>query len=417
MFSASFTRPRVLSGAAVGLLALTMATSSVSSAGASPAGHATRLSVVTTASNRASREGMVLDNQLGALQILQNAATAHPRSYGGVATQGTARVTVHTISGTRLTPSVANAVRTLRAAGTRVTFDRTTRSLAQLQTAMGHVMASRSVKALGKSLQSWGVDVGSNTIQLGVTAPVPGATQRAIQAQFGTAVTFKLFPRMYEFSTRLTDTTPYFGGDRIFVPGGACTSAFTITNAYGNNYSVTAAHCGDVGDRVTTNGTTSGSRTFGTLDYNGIQNGAKLDAALVGTNNRVGYTWIGSVSNNMAQPDVSVKNSCTGCTVDYDGSYTGQANGAKLVGSPQSIRLCEGDGSNCHTTIDNQITESTGGRDCQPGDSGGPVIVGNGHAQIVAVGIIRGGSADGSECIYTQLPPVLAYWKSTLTNS
>lgn len=203
----------------------------------------------------------------------------------------------------------------------------------------------------------------------------------------------------------------------IFGPGGSyCSSGFTVTNFYGTHYAIAAAHCWQNGTAVTTSGinVTDPHIPFGTVEFNGFQDGGNIDAELIGGVNYAGRLWTGDVFSTVSQPATSVRNSCTGCVVYFDGSLTGQTVLATLIGSPYAAYFCDVNGNNCHDGVATQEVHASS-RICRGGDSGGPVEVQDGFGGIIAVGVIRACSADGLYGWYTQLPPVLSHWVSTLT--
>jgi hypothetical protein len=342
---------------------------------------------------------------LALVQRLRDLTERAPDQYGGVSTQGADHVTIHLArNGAQPGVAVSEVMTAASRAGLHVSIDRRTYSLAQLTTIQDAIPGTEPFASLGAGLVLWGVDPESNTVRVGVTKVTPELSAK-VRATFGGAVSLVEQAPFRATYGRLTDTPWFYGGDRITSGLGACTSAFTITNLYGTQYALTAGHCFGVGATVKTNG-----QTFGTVKFRRFGNGNYDNELIGGGDGYAGRIWVGPVNTSTSYPVHQAANSCTGCKVYFDGSVTGQAL-ATLVGAPgcgniEGQVLCglqRADGS---------------GTVCQEGDSGGPVFAWDGNGGVTAVGIITAVSTDStSVCVYTQLPPILAYWQATITTS
>jgi hypothetical protein len=343
---------------------------------------------------------------LAAVEKLRTAVSASPDQYVGLSTQSGDAVTIHVVSGDPYQDTkVAGAARAVTAAGIRVTVAKAAHSLSQLNRIDAAIPQSAPFAALGGGLVRWGPDPASDSVLVGVTRVTPrlladvrsryGDTVRVEQASAATAV-----------SGRFTDTPWFYGGDRITVGNGYCTSGFTMTNLYGTHYAITAGHCWATGTEVTTNG-----QEFGVVDFRrwGSDN---YDNELIGGVGYSGRMWIGGVNTSTSIGVSGAANSCTGCQVYFNGSVTGQSL-ATLVGSPFCGTIYDG-GTNSYYTACG-LQDAVGSNPiCNPGDSGGPVFAYDGAGRVTAVGIITA-SVNSKNCWYTQLPPILSSWEATIT--
>ncbi|MEV6793643.1 hypothetical protein AB0M87_16925 [Streptomyces sp. NPDC051320] len=295
----------------------------------------------------------------------------------------------------------------------------------------------------GRNLTAWYSDPLTDSVHVGVTKVTP-ALKRAAEAEFGDKVTLFREPRHHSMDkitrvdqrpslqhatageknskvarsaatapTRLLDSTPYAGGDRIVsqqVIDGAnyvvqCTTNFHLIMDSGSSTMGTAGHCGATGISWLQGYLDSASNTVhytGTMGkaYTRLWGSGKSDAELLNsTGNPNGFwtqVYIDSTTlNNVGGVDaVSVgERSCS------DGSFTGQ----NCSGSISAVDVCENiddDGSIvkvCHLNI-----SRSGTRLVQAGDSGGPVYKADGltvHPQ----GIISAGTSNGLEMDFADM--------------
>lgn len=102
-------------------------------------------------------------------------------------------------------------------------------------------------------------------------------------------------------------------------------------------------------------------------------------------------------------------NSCQGCTVIANGSFSGLRT--SLLTGPGNRCFTYGGGENCGQ----QLLTGVPGYVCQQGDSGGPVFAYDGQGGVIAVGIISAVDTTNGNCTYTQVPAILNAWTSTIT--
>jgi hypothetical protein len=144
---------------------------------------------------------------------------------------------------------------------------------------------------------------------------------------------------------------------------------------------------------------------MGTVDFQRYGGGA-MDNELIGGSTYLGIIWIGGSNGTLASVH-SAFNSCNGCYVYENGAVTGQSL-VQLSGYPYCDNL--GGIQSCNV----QDTYAVSGVGCQDGDSGNPVFAYDGGGGVTAVGIHHAGNGAGY-CIYTELPPILSYWRATIT--
>jgi hypothetical protein len=313
-------------------------------------------------------------------------------------------------------------------------------STAQLNTVMKEITTRQPWADQSKSvLISWGVDPRTDKVLVGLTAVTPELRAAAAQA-FGDTVALTQADRLKfavkkttldrplktaevtrsaAFSPqvtdnpRLLDSTPYYGGDRIFREVGSnsiiqCTTSFEWTGPA----MVTAGHCGganetwyqgylDEGDN-----TAYYSGTMGIANRVAFGNGQVDGATLTDPLGPPGGIWAAKVWANPAvvyRVMGTTGTNSVGDNVCFDGSFTNQSCGAII----QQARVCtnvDDDGTTV-TVCGVDIARSTGPRITQPGDSGGPVFgsIDAVNNFVKVAGIISAGSDDGLTGVFTDL--------------
>lgn len=355
-------------------------------------------------------------DQLVALGQLRELVGRHPERYAGLSTRGPDRATVH-IVGSQFAAAAAELPdlrRLATSAGIEVSVDYEKYSMLELRRIQDSIPVEGPFAGEDAGLSMWGVNPDTNTLDVGVVDVTPELVAKAKDA-YGDKVAVSRQPRpkhgvakptdMLLASGRRTDTFPYYGGDMIDVVGSSlCSSGFTVTNLYGTRYALTAGHCGPENARVETNNQTY----FGTVYFRRL-GGGNFDNALVGGVDYDGRIWVGGPFTTTWMPVHSASDSCTGCLVNFDGAFTGEATG-RLVADEFCVHFDTGDLS-CGLQ---RAVSANGGQLCQAGDSGGPIFAYDGRGGVIAVGIFTGYWTT-TDCIYTRLPPILSYWRSTIT--
>lgn len=342
-------------------------------------------------------------SRLHLIQQLRDAAAAQPDRFGGVATSGDSTVMLCDKGGPA--SAAETAVGALRAAGARVAVQPCAHSLAELNRVLAAAPSAVVFSESGVTLTRWGIDYDHNAVEIGVDSAPPGLAEKVATLWGGAAYLSVKKPLDLQTGSRTADFPPFFGGDLIGSAGSTCTSGFTLTNLYGTRYSITAGHCYGLNSTVTTNGWNMGAVNFRT--WGGRQN----DAELIGGGSYAGKVWIGGAGNagNTWMPVHGAENSCNGCYVWENGAITGQTL-VQLSGYPYCDNLAGVISCNV------QDTYSTGAVACHGGDSGNPVFAYNGRGGVTAIGIHHSGDGVGY-CAYTQIPPILSYWTSTITTA
>lgn len=365
----------------------------------------------------ASAAQQVVASQLVALEQLREFVERQSERFAGLSTRGSDQVTIHVVSdrSAAAAADLPELQRLASAAGIKVAVEHEKYSLLELNRIQDSIPTKGPFAAEDAGLSRWGVNPDTNTVDVGVLEVTPELLAQAEEA-YGDKVVVTRQPRprygtaqpdtqQALASGRRTDTPPYYGGDMIDVVGHMiCSSGFTLTNLYGTRYAITAGHCGALNARVET----KDRSYFGTMYFHRLGNG-NLDNALVGGVSYGGRIWVGGPATTSHLPVHSARDSCNGCLVNFDGSFTGEAVG-RLLGEPFCATFEGGDYS-CGLQ---RATSVTGAQLCQNGDSGGPIFAHDGQGGVIAVGIFTGYYATW-DCVYTRLPPILNSWQSTIT--
>lgn len=381
-------------------------------------------------------------DRYGALQALKDTVDRLPDNYAGLSnkgdTAGPQTAGVHLVEGGIIDSDTQTAIDYAKSMGIVVTVDTQKYSTTELQAIMAKVPT-----LFGKDLSSWGINPDYNQVQVevvGATAEAealgrnaygdaikvgPGAFATNLNALPRPAIDpyESLASRIAAYG-RYNDTPEFYGGDYIVRSAGnnlngVCSSGFTLTNFYGQRYSITAGHCGTVGQAWRTGGAPGIQygdylQGFGTMQFNHFfdSGSSHLDAALIArqpTPNYTGRIWYGPPNTPNWIPVSTTEESCNGCQVWVSGAVSGDKL-ATLTGYPS----CESNSPNYIAVCGVQRVNDTSGAACQGGDSGGPVYshIGNGYAR--AHGIIVARFSAG-QCSYTLTQTILNHWTSTLT--
>ncbi len=203
---------------------------------------------------------------------------------------------------------------------------------------------------------------------------------------------------------RNADSSPFWGGARIYANTMACTDAFSWTDGSSNYYSLTAGHCAASGGSVKTPSQSMGliqsceaSWTYGvgTVSMCG-QTALRGDIALI----RISPGFFSSA--NMYRGGFGstswdpVKEMWNRSPQPGDQYCTGGATSGELCGwvtQQVGVNVTYSNGE----TARNIVYGTKGGTCLGSGDSGGPVYTVRSDSGIAAKGIISGGGG-GSSC-------------------
>ncbi|RKR87444.1 hypothetical protein BDK92_1720 [Micromonospora pisi] len=289
---------------------------------------------------------------------------------------------------------VAATVEAMRSEGIAVEVRAAKHSLDELlkeaDRVIGRTVSGVRVISTSPANDGSGLKVGVKAVSTGIASTGIASTdlQRADSELTATVPLDLAVETPREFTSRGSDTVPYWGG-ALILSGGACTSGFGVRGLNGAaRYLLTAAHCG--GGQWTT-GT-------GAVIGNTLANATReYDGELILTN--AGYSVYEGPS--FASGDTNVGRTITGPSSNHvgnavctGGSFSGTACGWTVVALNQSFDI-EGFG-----TIRGLVQAEAANRvaGIGNGDSGGPVYVQSGTTG-TARGIISLRSDESSEIV------------------
>jgi len=329
--------------------------------------------------------------------------------YGGLEQTGDGELTVHLLGGTGCASSKALATKASASTGAvSVKTVAATYSLAALEAKRDVITRNiKSLQADGAALSNWGVDVKANRLHIGVLKLTPGVRARISSLLGGLdAVDITQDGGWNQTADRIVDSAPWFGGDRIVGPVGACTSGFSVFDpANGDRtFNTTAGHCGY--------GTfKQGGNGYGITYVGSYTEGGPTDAQIVTTYPASAAGRVYTSSNGSNPVKGWIVTQVGGNKVCSDGSFTGENCSGKIDATNQCLYF-----QDSRKTICKMIVVFSPGFQPKPGDSGGPVynhagITQNTGPDIYARGLISGSyGANQSLWAYT---PVSA-WNSLL---
>jgi len=205
--------------------------------------------------------------------------------------------------------------------------------------------------------------------------------------------------------TRDADTSPFWGGARINVPGAQCTDAFSWFSG-STSYLLTAGHCVPTGGSVSTPATSVGSVTSGSREnwtsgtgtvyltgsttYRGDI--ALIQVAASKSSSRRMYRGDTTSTTSAAVGEMWSRRAASGDSYCTGGAFSGEICGWTVGSVGVDSRYSTGE------TIRNAITSRNKKGWCmRPGDSGGSVYTVRGDGKIAAKGITSGGGGGRSD--------------------
>lgn len=209
--------------------------------------------------------------------------------------------------------------------------------------------------------------------------------------------------------TRLLDSTPYYGGDRIVrtFSCGANTCIAQCTVSFKYRFSSTLVEMGTAGHCSTTNTswlqgyydtathTIKSTGKMGTVAVSKFSDNT-IDAGLISGASYGTYVYNGLQSAFAVRGDSTPVTSEIYCS---DGSFTGQNCTARVVAVNACMNVADDSGGTTYICGLAIATSTNSSRLVQSGDSGGPVY--NSAASGIAKGIISAGNSSGTEVAFT----------------
>jgi hypothetical protein len=163
---------------------------------------------------------------------------------------------------------------------------------------------------------------------------------------------------------RRDDSPSFYGGGGLLASNALCSAGYTVTNASGNRWVVSAGHCYAIGTRVNTE---SNARYFGTVTNRALASLGQtgLDMELLNGGSYAGRIFTGGVTSTSSIPVVAAGAASVGYTnYCHSGRTTGENCGHTAVST--TAQVCTATG--CKTNV----IAFTGGVLSQGGDSGSP---------------------------------------------
>lgn len=377
---------------------------------------------------------------LFASQVETLGVEQYPTTFAGATLEPTGVTDVYAVAASDA--GLVSAVKALDTQGYPVKVIAVNRSYSQLMAISDKLLRAYShLQAEGINLTQFGPDPSSGTVAVTLReptasgmsalasaqgAPVASSNYRneasaLLQREAGTGITLQsqYAAGSWVAAARDSDTPAYYDGDQIYHVGAGvtCTSGFNMVGSAGNDYMITAGHCGS--GTWKTHAATVGNTTH---NYLTATSGNDFQTTYLGPSGGLGVTWTNGA--NLA-PVSGALFPAVGTAITFNGSVTGEVRGNTVF----STNFTECDIWNsigryfyCAT---NQVLAENPNESaivCQGGDSGGPVYQHTTGSDVKAVGDITAyyspsGQAYGSECIATQIDHVAYITNTALVTS
>ena len=163
---------------------------------------------------------------------------------------------------------------------------------------------------------------------------------------------------------RRDDSPSFYGGGGLLASNALCSAGYTVTNASGSRWMVSAGHCYAIGTRVNTE---SNLRYFGTVTNRALASlgQAGLDMELLNGQSYAGRIFTGGVTSSSSIPVVAAGAASVGFNnYCHSGRTTGENCGHTAVST--NAQVCT------QTGCKSPVIAFTGGVLSQGGDSGSP---------------------------------------------
>ena len=355
----------------------------------------------------------------------------YPATFAGATLEPTGVTEVYAVAGSDA--GLVSAVQALNTQGYPVQVVAVDRSYSQLMAITDKLFRAYShLLAEGIYLSQFGPDPASGTVtvtmyeptasNMSTLASAQGAAvtssnyrdeaSAVLEQQAGAGITLQSQYAAYSFVPvgRNNDTPPYYDGDQIYNLGAGlmCTSGFNMVGSAGNDYMITAGHCGSANWK--TQAVTIGPTTHNYLTATSGNDFQTIGIGPLGVESGgLGYTW---TNGSNTAPVSGALIPAKGVPITFNGAKTGEIRGntVEATTSIQCTKTGEPETGNQPFCVTNQTLayNPNGLIPCMKSDSGGPVYSHTPGTDVEAIGIITFGSVDqnnnpGPYCSATQI--------------
>lgn len=198
---------------------------------------------------------------------------------------------------------------------------------------------------------------------------------------------------------RRDDIQPYWGGGGITSNGKVCSAGYTVRNAAGTRFMVTAGHCFNNGAGVRTE---SLNNYYGSVSNRHLPtvSGDPKDMELIGNRSYAGRIYTGGVTSTSSLRVVAAGEAYVGYT-NY--CHSGRTTGENCGHTATSITATVCTQSGCKYPV----IAFTGGNMIQGGDSGSPFYAKNSYGAWIRGHSIASGGGTGYAEKWTKVAPTL----------
>ncbi|MCK9895428.1 S1 family peptidase [Frankia sp. AgB32] len=358
----------------------------------------------------------ILDSSGGLSTSLdQGLRRVAPNCYGGIEQTGDGELTVHVVDDPGCTPAATSAIARLTgSSSTAVKTVSATYSLRSLEAKRDTITKNRAaLRSNGVSLRDWGVSISDNRLHVGLATVTPAATSRMgalvagdsapaarsnglVAGNSGDPSIEVTQDASWVQTDRIVDSAPWYGGDRIVGPVGACTSGFSVFDNQHRTFNTTAGHCG-YGTYL------QGGHPYGrTINANYYDDGP-TDAQIISTYPASAAGRIWTTQNGSNPVKGWINNQIGGNKVCANGSFSGEHCGGRINATDQCLYFDDAARTICHLdTVYSPGFQTVGG------DSGGPVynhagVTADSGPDIYARGLVTG-AYNGNKSLWVFTP-------------
>ncbi|WP_380282591.1 hypothetical protein [Kitasatospora purpeofusca] len=259
-----------------------------------------------------------------------------------------------------------------------------------------HAIVESGVDVGGARVTGAGPSEDGNSVTVGVDATHSAARSGALQdlgetlpesLTHGIPVTLTAEEGATALAGRESDSSPWYGGSLIKVPGGnLCSSAFGVkTQGHDNYYLLTAEHCAQTGDTVRTGASAVIGKVSSANAYHDV---ALIEVTRASSNVYSGGPVRAKLETRRVYGHAGAFKNQLLCA---DGALMGEVCQGKVVRTGWEVKL----GGKTRKVYE---VDQVAGRDMAGmGDSGGPVYQYTPSDDVYATGIISG-SKGGAKC-------------------